>query len=174
MPRQRHDPSKDFVGFIIGDVEYAVRIHDVREIANPLPIAGLPHAPREVVGIADFRGELVPVIDLRVRFLANSVEVSRRTKWIIVNVLGTRSSGGQAARHQERLVALVVDMVTDVFGMGGTELRPPPSLGSGDVERGICGVTSRGRGLVFVIDTTRFRALTDSIAAEHTPGRELG
>ena len=69
MPqRQRHDPSKNLVGFIVGDVHYAVSIHRVREIANPLQLVALPKAPRAVTGVADYRGEVVPVIDLRVRF----------------------------------------------------------------------------------------------------------
>ncbi len=36
--RNRHDPSKNFVGFIVGDVEYAVAIGRVKEIANPLEV----------------------------------------------------------------------------------------------------------------------------------------
>ena len=69
MPqRQRHDPSKNLVGFIVGDVHYAVSIHRVREIANPLTLVALPKAPSSVTGVADYRGEVVPVIDMRVRF----------------------------------------------------------------------------------------------------------
>ena len=50
----------------MGDVRYAVEIHRVREIVNPLPIVTLPHAPAEVVGVADHRGDVLPVVDLRV------------------------------------------------------------------------------------------------------------
>ncbi len=159
MPRQRHDPSKDFVGFVVGDVEYAVRIHGVREIANPLPIVGLPHAPRAVIGVADFRGELVPVVDLRTRFNLEAVQVTRRTKWIVVDVQAPVGGAKPIGRAKERLVALVVDMVTEVFGTGGVDVRPAPSLGSGEIERGILGVTSRGGGLVFVLDPGRLRDL---------------
>ena len=49
MPhRQRHDPSKSLVGFVVGEIEYAVEIARVREIANPLALVPLPHAPRAV------------------------------------------------------------------------------------------------------------------------------
>jgi purine-binding chemotaxis protein CheW len=34
--RYRNDPSKSLVGFLVGDVQYAVPIANVREIANPL------------------------------------------------------------------------------------------------------------------------------------------
>jgi purine-binding chemotaxis protein CheW len=148
MPqRQRHDPSKNLVGFVLGDVQYAVSIHRVREIANPLTLVALPKAPPAVIGVADYRGEVVPVIDLRVRFGLDPSQATRRTKWIIVDV-------------DSRFVALVVDAVTEVFGTGGTELRPVPSLGAGDDVRGISGVTNHLGTLTFVLDTRRFGELT--------------
>jgi purine-binding chemotaxis protein CheW len=153
MPqRQRHDPSKNLVGFVLGDVHYAVSIHRVREIANPLQLVALPKAPPAVIGVADYRGEVVPVIDLRVRFGLAPSEETRRTKWIIVDVDG-------------RFVALVVDAVTDVFGTGGQELRAVPSLGGGDDVRGISGVTNHLGTLTFVLDTRRFGELTAPLVA---------
>jgi purine-binding chemotaxis protein CheW len=150
--RQRHDPSKNLVGFIVGDVQYAVSIHRVREIANPLTLVALPKAPSAVIGVADYRGEVVPVIDLRLRFGLLSAEATRRTKWIIVDV-------------ESRFVALVVDAVTEVFGTGGAELRPVPSLGGGDDVRGISGVTNHLGTLTFVLDTRRFGELTAPLIA---------
>jgi purine-binding chemotaxis protein CheW len=153
MPqRQRHDPSKNLVGFVVGGVEYAVEIARVKEIANPLPVIALPHAPAAVVGVADYRGEVVPVVDLRVRFGLEAAEATRRTKWIVVDAA-------------QRLVALIVDAVTDVFGTGGAELRPAPPLGGGEDLRGLAGVTQHGKQLIFVLDTARMRELTDPLAA---------
>jgi purine-binding chemotaxis protein CheW len=149
--RQRHDPSKSLVGFLVGDVRYAVPIANVREITNPLAIVELPHAPHAVAGVADFRGEVVPVVDLRVRFGLTATVRTRRTKWILVDV-------------GDRVVALVVDGVTEVFGTGGIELRPAPPLGAGDDMRGIAGVLTRDKGLVFVLETKGVRQLTASVA----------
>jgi purine-binding chemotaxis protein CheW len=151
LSRSRHDPSKSLVGFLVGEVRYALPIARVKEIANPIPIVMLPHAPPAVVGVADYRGEVVPVVDLRARFGLAPVAPTRKTKWVVVDVAG-------------RTVALVVDAVTEVFGTGGQELRPAPSLGGGDDARGISGVTSYG-GLVFVLDTHRLRELTEPLAA---------
>jgi purine-binding chemotaxis protein CheW len=148
--RIRHDPSKNLVGFIVGDVHYAVAIQRVKEIANPLTVVALPKAPPAVVGVADYRGDVVPVIDLAVRFGLPGTVATRRTKWIIVDVQG-------------RFVALVVDAVTEVFGTGGAELRPAPSLGSGDELRGITGVTNHLGTLTFVLETTRFGELTEPL-----------
>ena len=153
MPhRQRHDPSKNLVGFVVGEVEYAVEIARVREITNPLPVVALPHAPPAVVGVADYRGEVVPVVDLRTRFGLTAVPATRRTKWLVVDALG-------------RAVALIVDGVTEVFGTGGAVLRPAPGLGAGVDLRGIAGVGNHGGALIFVLDVSRLRELTEPLAA---------
>jgi purine-binding chemotaxis protein CheW len=153
MPRHRHDPSKDLVGFLVGDVMYAVRIQVVREIVNPLPVVDLPRAPQAVKGVADYRGEVVPVIDLRERFDLPASALSRKTKWIVLDV-------GQ--RGGARYAALIVDQVSEVFGLAGGELRPAPPLGIGDAERGIEGVTTLGQRLVFVLDAKVFGGLTEA------------
>src|SRR5438552_8439758 len=150
--RQRHDPLKNLVGFVVGDVEYAISIGRVREIATPLAVVTLPHAPHGISGVADYRGDVVPVIDLRSRFGLGEAPDSRRTKWIVVDVGG-------------RFAALVVDAVTEVFGTGGVEPRPAPSLGGGEDIRGIEGVTKHMGTLVFVLDVARFAELTEPLAA---------
>ena len=162
MPRHRHDPSKDLVGFFVGDVMYAVRIQVVREIVNPLPLVDLPRAPQAVKGVADYRGEVVPVIDLRERFGLPVATASRKTKWIVLDV------GQESAAPIARYAALIVDSVSEVFGLAGGELRPAPPLGIGDAERGIEGVTTLGQRLVFVLDAQVFGVLTE-VAMQGAP-----
>lgn len=139
----RIDPQKSLVGFVVGDVFYAIDISAVKEIVNPLPVTPLPHTPPEVVGVADYRGEVVPVISLRIRFGLPLVDPTRSTKWIIIN--------GGAGR-----IGIVVDAVTEVFGTAGGELRATPDVGGYKGARGISGVTSHAGALTFVLDTDKF------------------
>ncbi len=166
MARHRHDPSKDLVGFLVGEVMYAVRIGVVREIVNPLAVVDLPRAPATVKGVADYRGEVVPVVDLRERFGLDSVR-SRRTKWIVLDVGPRRTELGapRTSVPGARYAALVVDSVTEVFGLPGGELRPAPPLGLGDEARGIEGVTTLGSRLVFVLDARSFALLSEAALA---------
>src|SRR6185369_4566475 len=153
---ERPDPQKSLVGFVVGDVSYAVPIDHVREIVNPLPITELPHAPPTIAGVADHRGEIVPVVELRVRFGMPALPDPRRAKWILIDVTG-------------RGVALCVDRVTEVFGTAGADLKPAPALGGGDDVRGIAGVVSRSEGLTFILDVGEFDVLTSSLS----PGQLL-
>jgi purine-binding chemotaxis protein CheW len=162
--RYRTDQAKNWVSFLVGDVRYAVEIHIVREIVNPLPVVPLPHAPAEVVGVADHRGEVLPVIDLRGRFGLPPVEATRRTKWIIVRVPG-----------REQPVALVVDAVTDVFGAGQSEQRAIPQVGKGAELRGISSCYSHEGKLVFVVDPSIIASAADGLDTSSVlPPPQLG
>ena len=147
MDRQRRkDPLKNLVECIVADVRYAVTIAAVREIVNPLPTVPLASAPAWIVGVADYRDEVVPVVDLRTRFGLRPTEVGPRTKWIVV-------------RHDELSFALVVDAVTEVFRSG--DIRPPPPLADGEDVRAIEGVTSHQHELVFILDIRRLASLVE-------------
>ncbi len=179
MPRQRHDPSKHFVGFTVGDVVYAVRIEVVREIVNPKEVVELPQAPRSVRGVADLRKLVVPVVDLRERFGLPNAPATRKNKWIVVDVgqQGPQESqpmGPPSAASGGRFCALVVDAVTEVFGTGGAELRPAPPLGGGDDIRGIAGVTKHGDRLVFVLDVRAFSSIAEAAMKGSQPPPSLG
>ncbi len=152
----RQSRSKNLVGFVVGGVRYAVDILRVREIINPLGVVVLPHAPAAVLGVTDHRGEVVPVLDLRVRFGVPPTAATRRTKWVIVNV----DSGS---------VGLVVDAVTDVFGAGPGEQRGVPQLGVGDAARGIAAVYKHEDSLVFVLDIDRVAAPAEAVDLSSLP-----
>jgi purine-binding chemotaxis protein CheW len=156
--RYRNDQAKNLVSFLVGEVRYAVDIHLVREIVNPLPMVPLPHAPDEVIGVSDHRSNVLPIVDLRVRFGLPPGDNTRRTKWIIVRV-----------PNSEQSVALVVDAVTDVFGAGRGEQRAVPELGSGRAERGISQVYSRDGTLVFVVDPNTVTSAAQQIDPKTIP-----
>ncbi len=148
--KQRPDPQKSLVGFAVGDVSYAIPIGCVKEIINPIVLTKLPYAPDVISGVADHRGEVVPVVDLRTRFGVPQSGERRRTKWILVDVGG-------------KTIGLIVDRVTGVFGTGGRSLRPAPNLGGGEEVRGIAGVTLHEGTMVFVLDVDRFETIAESL-----------
>jgi purine-binding chemotaxis protein CheW len=149
--RARQDPSKNLVGFVVGDVRYAVPIEAVREIVNPLPLVELPATAADVLGVADYRDEVVPVVDLRKRFGLPPLPVTRKTKWIVLD----SAHGQMGAQGAGKLVAIVVDGVTEVFRSDDSALRPAPATGNADARRGIAGVATFEGELVFVLDVMR-------------------
>jgi purine-binding chemotaxis protein CheW len=151
-PRHRTEAQKSLVGFVVGPVSYAVDIARVREIVNPLEVTPLPHMPAEVAGVTDHRGEVIPVIDLRVRFGLEHAENGRNTKWILLHAGGERSVG------------VIVDSVTEVFG-AVEGIRPTPEVGGNRDLRGIAGVVTHNGRLTFVLETARFIEIFEALSA---------
>jgi purine-binding chemotaxis protein CheW len=138
-----HVPSiHTWVGLDVGGVAYALNIQYVREIIRPLPMQSLPHAAKVVIGVVDHRGDVVPIIDLRVRFGTTDREPLPETRWVI-------------ATRGERLVGLVVDRVTEVFRLDTNDAREVPDLGPQGDRRGVTAAYSHRGRLVFALDIER-------------------
>ena len=131
-----------WVGLQVGGVNYALNILCVREIIRPLPMQSLPHAVETVIGVVDHRGDVVPVVDLRVRFGTSARTDLPHTRWVIVN-------------RGPRLYGLVVDRVTEVFTLSEADARQVPDLGPGGERRGITAAYTYAGKLVFALDVER-------------------
>ena len=145
---RRVSADRTWVGFEVGGVAYALPIQHVREIIRPLPMQVLPHASETVIGVIDHRGDVVPIVDLRLRFRAKSSAASSHTRWVIAN-------------WQGRLTGLAVDRVTEVFSLNQAEARPVPDLGHGQDVHGITAAYSYAGRLVFTLDIQRITQTGD-------------
>lgn len=154
--RIRRDQYRSLVGFIVGDVSYAVPTSCVREITTPAVITELPHLPRGVIGVFDHRGQVVPVIDLRTCFDVPPRAQEGRTQWIIVEV----------SKHR---IGLCVNRVTGVFEVGFGGLKPVPELGKTIDPRSLVGVANEDKRLTFVLDIAAFRSYTLDIQIPELP-----
>jgi purine-binding chemotaxis protein CheW len=139
---ERANAERAWVGFEVGGVTYALPIQHIREIIRPLPMQVLPHASETVIGVIDHRGDVVPIVDLRLRFRAKSSAPASLTRWVIAN-------------WQGKLIGLAVDRVIEVFALNEAEARPVPDLGYGQEIHGITAAYSHAGRLVFTLDVQR-------------------
>jgi purine-binding chemotaxis protein CheW len=147
--------AKDLVRVEVGGVFYALEVSRIREIVNPLPIVELPREQAFILGVADYREDVVVVVDLRRFFGLSPEEPSRRTKWIILDA-------------GDRLVGVVVDAVLDVFSSAEHRERSVPVLDERHRDRGIASAYRHDEHLVFLLDAARLAE-----PAMHIPSEEL-
>ena len=134
--------AKDLIRVEVGTIMYALEVARIREIVNPLPVIELPRERPFILGVADYREQVVAVVDLRRLFGLPPQEVSRRTKWIILET-------------SEMLVGVVVDAVLDVFSSAEDEQREVPVLDERHRSRGITSAYRHHERLVFLLDAER-------------------
>lgn len=134
--------AKDLIRVEVDTVLYALEVARIREIVNPLPLIELPRERPFVLGVSDYREQVVAVVDLRRLFGLPAQEASRRTKWIILET-------------STMLVGVVVDAVLDVFSSAEHQEREVPVLDGRHRGRGITSAYRHNDRLVFLLDAER-------------------
>ncbi|PKL48943.1 MAG: chemotaxis protein CheW [Candidatus Riflebacteria bacterium HGW-Riflebacteria-2] len=128
------------VGFYLGEDEYAIYIHKVREIYAMTEIRKVPKAPQFVEGVINLRGNIVPIIDLRKRFDLDLNE-SRNTAKILIVELGKNQVG------------MIVDNVSEVMRFYTDEVeKAPPMFSSNISSQYVQGVAKLNDKLIILLD----------------------
>ncbi len=143
--------------FTLGAEEYAIDILSVQEISGYGRVTAIANAPPFIKGVINLRGDIVPIIDLRIKFGLGHVSYNEFTVVIILNV-------GQ------RVVGVVVDAVSDVVTLAAGEVKPPPQLSSALDLAYLKGVAAHGEQMLILVDIERLitsdeMGLVDNLAA---------
>jgi len=112
--------SRQVLTFCLGEETYGVDILRVQEIRGWSTVTRIPQSPSHMLGVLNLRGSIVPIIDLRVRF---SLERAEFTPLTVIIVLSIMTAKGKSE------FGLVVDSVSDVVDIGGSDLKDTPNLG---------------------------------------------
>lgn len=111
------DTQKDlFLTFRLGKEDFGMEIFHVTEIVGIQTITDVPDMPDYVKGVINLRGNVIPVMDVRLRFGLPERDYDERTCLIVVKV-------------DEQATALVVDRVNEVSEIPAEQIEPPPQAG---------------------------------------------
>ena len=111
--------ADEYMTFILGTMKYAIELPKIREILTyPELITVLPNTSEWVKGLINLRGEVVPILDIRVKFSTGEVKYDENTAVIAV------------ITDDNRMVGLVVDKVDDVQRLENSSLYPVSDMGS--------------------------------------------
>ncbi len=115
---------RQLVVFQLGGEGYCVDINKVREINRVVEITHIPQSPPFVEGVINLRGQIIPIIDLRLRFdlTDNMDKDSNETRIMVVDTNGT-------------LVGFIVDAVKEVLRISTDQIEPTPDLVTSDIDR---------------------------------------
>ncbi len=128
-----------YLTFIIGKESYGIGIEFVTEIIGILPITEIPELPEYIRGIINLRGEIIPVMDIRLRFKKKLKEYNERTCIVVIDII-------------DNSVGLIVDSVAEVINILDEDIVPPPSLNEGFSNRYIKGIGKVGNEVKLLLN----------------------
>ena len=122
------DTQKDkFLTFRIGNEDYAIDIKYIK-------------------GIINLRGNIIPVIDVRLRFHIDEKEYTDKTCIVVTSINNVH-------------VGLIVDEVSEVLSIPEDKISPPPQTNKGAKSRYIQGIGKDGQKVKVMINL--FKLLYD-------------
>ncbi|OGK05331.1 MAG: chemotaxis protein CheW [Candidatus Riflebacteria bacterium GWC2_50_8] len=122
------DAQEDkFLTFRVGKEEYGIEIRYVTEIVGIQKITEVPEMPDYVKGVINLRGNVIPVVDVRLMFKMQPFEYDDRTCVIVVTI-------------EESPIGLVVDTVKEVVSILPDRISPAPQMSKGKMGRYVNGI----------------------------------
>src|ERR1700686_728082 len=133
--------ESQLVTFLLKDEEFGFDIMSVQEIIRLPKMAKVPRTPAYVDGIANLRGVVLPVIDMRTRFGMERAPETDRTRVLVVDIDGVKTG-------------LRVDRVKQVTRVLRSEIEPPPAAIRGTSSDYLEGVVKldKGRRIVMALN----------------------
>ena len=113
--------TQQYVTFRLGDEQFGVAVARAREILSLVQITKVPQTPDYLLGVINLRGQVVPVVDLRVKLGLPKNEVTRDSCIIVMEVQvegEVITVGGRA------------DSVREVLELRDDLIEPPPRMGT--------------------------------------------
>lgn len=129
------------VSFRLSNEEYGVDIMYVQEIILIGQITEMPQIPLFVRGLINLRGNVIPIIDLRMRFSLEVLEQTENSRIIVLNV-------------GEKTMGVVVDGVDEVLRIKNDQVESAPPGLCGLGHQYVSGLVKLENRLLVLLDIT--------------------
>jgi purine-binding chemotaxis protein CheW len=121
MEASEHMETTQYLTFKLRDEVFALDIGKVREVLDFTGVTKVPQTPDFMRGVINLRGNVVPVVDMRLKFGLSRTEKTVNTCVIITEI---------GVDGETTVVGAMADSVQEVLDLEPDEIEPPPRIGT--------------------------------------------
>ena len=121
------DMAKEYLAFVSDGIQFVVSAFNIIEIITNHFVTRLPKVPNYVKGISNLRGQIIPIIDVRLKMNKSDIEYSDNACIIVIDVNST-------------VIGLLVESVSYVLKIGDADISPAPAKNKQELVSGIARV----------------------------------
>lgn len=135
--------ESQYVVFKLGKGEFGIDIMNVKEIGPYEESISIPNTPDFIEGVVNHRGNVIPIVNLKKRFLLGELEITKDTRIIVISL-------------DEKEIGFIVDEASETVRLNHDQIDPAPSFISGVDKKYITGVGKLDeKRLLILIDLER-------------------
>lgn len=131
------------VVFGLGKEEYALDIQYIQEIIGLQETTKVPNMPQYVEGVVNFRGRIIPVIDLAQKFNLETKDQDDSARLIVLEFV------------QDKPIGIKTDYVNEVLTIDEANIENPPKLDEHEQDHCIKGIIKEDDRLIILLDHTK-------------------
>jgi len=135
--------TTQYLTFKLGDEVFALDIAKVREVLDFTAVTKVPRTPEFMRGVINLRGNVVPVVDMRLKFGMTKTEKTVNTCIIIVEI----SLDGDTT-----VLGALADSVQEVIDLEPDKIEPAPKIGTRLRTDFIKGMGKRNDQFIIILD----------------------
>lgn len=135
-----------YLTFELNGEKYGMGILQVQEIIALMDVTTVPQMPAFIRGIINLRGQIIPVIDLNVKFGAKERADGERPCIVVIQI---------ALHDKEITMGVLVDSVSDVTYIAAEQIEDTPSFGVAVDTEFIRGIGKTDDGVTILLDVDR-------------------
>ena len=144
-----------YLTFAIGNELYAIKVHKVVEVLGMERITKIPKSPESIKGVISFRGEIIPVFDIRIIAGLPAPPLDN----YVITVLTVFSS-----QYNENLtVGAIADCVRNVIEIKPLDITPVSGFNSKIDPEFITGIYKSDGQLITILNTDNIFNISDII-----------
>lgn len=144
--------TTQYLTFKLGEEVFALEISKVREVLDFTIITKVPRTPDFMRGVINLRGNVVPVVDMRMKFGMSETETTVNTCIIIVEI---------ELDDETTVLGALADSVEEVIELGPEHVEPPPKMGTRLKTEFIKGMGKRDEHFIIILDIDRVFSSTE-------------
>ncbi|MEW6258587.1 MAG: chemotaxis protein CheW [Thermodesulfobacteriota bacterium] len=154
--------SAQYLTFKLEEEIFAVDVANVREILDFTPATKVPGTPDFMRGVINVRGNVVPIVDMRLKFGLSKTERTVDTCIVVMEI---------SVDDDKIVLGALVDSVQEVFEMEAAQIEPPPRMGTRWKTEYIKGIGKRNDQLIIILDIDRVFSSNEVSLLQHSAER---
>ncbi len=154
MDIQQIEKMNSYLSFKLGEEIFASDVSKVLNILEMVRITEVPQSPPYIKGVINLRGDVLPVVDTRIKFGLPAIEFTKHTCILVMDI----NLNGESLK-----IGALVDSVLEVMEISESKLKPPPTIGDKYKTEFIASMTEFNDQFIMILDVDKVFT-TDEIA----------
>ena len=132
----------EIIAFRLHEQEFCVKTTTIREIRGWAPSTPIPHAPKEVIGVMNLRGTVIPIIDLAHKLGMKSTVANERSAIVVAEV-------------HNMVIGMLVDRVSDILTIPSSQVQPVPEISASFDKSFSEGIIANEHGMICFLNLAK-------------------